>query len=155
MTVALTMELVLTSLATTIIIVMGWYVAHRLSSTRDLANKRREPQVNYLIEAYRRLESASNRGPSTNESFIEVEKAMADIQLFGTATQVKLVHDFCSEFVEKRTGLLDPLLNDLRKSLRKELNLESVPLNTVFLRYDQNSNQVTDVPQNKGSQRRS
>ena len=131
------MEAILTPLsllASSAIVVLGWSYVHRKSAERDLVNKRRELRVEYLINAYRRLESASNR-PATKETFAEVEKAMADIQLFGTRTQVELVREFCFKFVENRTGSLDQLLNDLRKDLRKEPTLESVPLDTVFLRY--------------------
>lgn len=33
----------------------GWFIAHRLAAALDRANKRREIQVSYLIEAFRRL----------------------------------------------------------------------------------------------------
>ncbi|MCE0499477.1 MAG: hypothetical protein LV481_16165 [Methylacidiphilales bacterium] len=127
------METILTLLASTTIVVMGWYVVHRLTTARDLANKRRELRVGYLIEAYRRLENISNRDP---EEVIasELERAVADIQLFGSLSQVALVREFCLGFVEKRIFSLDPLLNDLRNDLRRELNLESVSSNVVFLR---------------------
>ena len=38
-----------------LVAVLGWFIAHRLAAARDRANKRREVQVSYLIEAFRRL----------------------------------------------------------------------------------------------------
>jgi len=103
----------LSLLGSSIIIIWGWSFVHRKSAERDLANKRRELRVEYLIGAYRRLENVSNR-EGTIESFAEVEKALADIQLFGTATQVELARSFILLFVEKRSASLDQLLEHFR-----------------------------------------
>jgi hypothetical protein len=135
------MEELLTSLSllgSSIIIIWGWSFVHRKSAERDLANKRRELRVEYLIGAYRRLEHVSNR-EGTMESFAEVEKALADVQLFGTPTQVELARSFILLFVEKRSASLDQLLDELRQDLRRELNLEKVPLKTIYFRYTENS----------------
>ena len=80
-------------LVTTVIAVLGWYVAHRLSMNRDRATKRRELRVKYLIDAYRLLESVSNR-PVTPATAPQFESALADIQLFGTPAQVELAQEF-------------------------------------------------------------
>jgi len=131
------MEELLTPLSmvgSAIIIILGWSFVHRKSAERDLANKRRELRVEYLIGAYRRLENASNR-QGTKESFLEVEKAIADIQLFGTSAQVELARTFASDFVENRSASLDSLLSELRKDLRRELDLEETSSNTIFFRY--------------------
>jgi hypothetical protein len=39
---------------------LGWWAGHFLSSRRDLANERRKLRVTYLLEAYRKLESAAH-----------------------------------------------------------------------------------------------
>jgi hypothetical protein len=79
------------------------------------------------------LEFAGNR-PLTNDVAPEFEKAVADIQLFGTPKQVELAQAFALGFAENGTHSLDPLLNELRQELRKELNLESVEPKIKYLR---------------------
>ena len=69
------------------------------------------------------------------ESVLEVEKAIADIQLLGTSYQVELARTFASDFVENRSASLDSLLSELRKDLRRELDLEETSSNTIFFRY--------------------
>lgn len=129
----MTTELLVPLLVTATVAIVGWYAAHRLASSRDRLNKRRDLRVQYLIEAYRQLEFVSNRRitPDTAPDF---EKAIADIQLFGTPPQVALAHEFATNFARKGTHSLDPLLNHLRNSLREELNLETVPSGITFLR---------------------
>jgi len=70
-------------------VAIGWKVEERQEGARDRAAKRRELKVQYLIDAYRRLEYVSNR-PLTEENTPEFERAIADIQVFGSARQVGL-----------------------------------------------------------------
>lgn len=127
------MEYLLPSCIAAVVVVVGWYVVHYLSARRDQTNKRRDLRVQYLIEAYRRLEYAGNR-PMTEEIAPEFERAVADIQLFGTPKQVELAQEFAVGFAQKGTHPLDPLLNELRKELRKELELEPVKPTIKYLR---------------------
>ena len=129
----MTPDFVVPLLVTTVVAVVGWYAAHRLSAARDRANKRRELRVQYLIEAYRRLENVSNR-PISKATAPDFEKAIADIQLFGTPQQVALAKEFAVGFAQAGTHTLDPLLNDLRDSLRAELDLEPVSVGITYLR---------------------
>jgi hypothetical protein len=122
-------------LLTTIVAILGWFAAHRLAADRDRSNKRRELIVGYLIEAYRRMESCSNRrGRSFDAS--AVESAVADIQLFGSPEQVRLVQDFAEQFVATGSASLDDLLAALRQDLRSELSLERVPPSVKYLRIE-------------------
>jgi hypothetical protein len=127
------MEAFISAAIAGVIVVVGWYVVHQLTIKRDQANKRRDLRVQYLIKAYRRLEFAGNR-PLTEEVAPELERAVADIQLFGTPKQVELVQTFALGFAENKRHSLDPLLNDLRRELRNELNLESVQTGIKYLR---------------------
>jgi hypothetical protein len=127
------LQILIPLLITTFVAIVGWYVAHRFSVSRDVANKRRELRVQYLIEAYRRLEFAGNR-PLTKEVAVEFEKAVADIQLFGTPRQVELARALALGFAEEGTHPLDPLLNELRQNLREELKLEPVEKRITYLR---------------------
>lgn len=90
-------------------------------------------RINYLLSAYRRLEHASNR-QMTAAHMAALEEAISDIQLLGSPEQVKLADAFAHEFAANQEAKTDPLLNDLRASLRRELQLEPVPGNRVRLR---------------------
>lgn len=108
------------------------YLAHRLSARRDHLNARRNRRIEFLIDAYRKLEFVANR-PSLDDP-APIEKAIADIQLFGTPKQVESALAFAHEFAATRSASLDKLLEDLRGDLRKELQLEPVQGKLTFLR---------------------
>ena len=115
-----------------LIIVIGWFVGYFLSKRHDAINKRKEMRINYLINAWRSLESASNR---ENNDFLEnFETSIADIQLFGTKKQIELAQKFAVELSENKSANNLDLLIDLRNDLRKELQLEKVPDIFKFLR---------------------
>lgn len=124
--------------------ILGGFVAHLLTAQRDRANARRAKRVDYLIEAYRRLEACAQRRWSKRESvaaaefqamFSKLESALADIQLFGSASQVKLAQEFARQFAERREATFDDLLQDLRRDLRGELSLEEVPRGILHIRF--------------------
>jgi len=72
-----------------IVAVIGWIIAHYFTSKRDFANKKREIRINYLAEAYRKLErGAMPLSKKYNPG--DFESAIADIQLFGNPEQVKI-----------------------------------------------------------------
>jgi hypothetical protein len=126
------LDLVIPLLVTTVVAVLGWFAAHQLAAARDRTNKRRELRVSYLIEAFRALASASNR-PSGSCAH-DLESAITDIQLFGSGRQVELAHEFATQIAAKGTGELDKLLQELRRDLREELNLERASSNFTILR---------------------
>lgn len=68
-------------LVTSLITVVSWSAIHFLSKQRDVLNKKKEIRIRYLIDAFRRLESASNKKVAINK---DLESVMADIQLFGS-----------------------------------------------------------------------
>jgi hypothetical protein len=119
-------------LITMAIAVVGWFVGHVLTARRDRANKRREQRVGYLIEAYRRLESCAHRRGQLD--VLKFESALADIQLFGTARQVELVQTLITEFAAGGGAMMDDLLQDLRRDLRVELQLQPAPDRVLHLR---------------------
>lgn len=106
---------------TALVAVVGWFIVHELSISRDIKNKRIELKIKYLIEAYRRLEHISHRD---NPDLKDFESAIADIQLFGTKGQAELAREVALEFAKNRTVSLDPLLGDLREDLRTLLHRE-------------------------------
>lgn len=118
---------------TLIVAVLGGWFGHYLSIHRERAGERRKLRVSYLLEAYRRLEGASNRNDSKRYR-PDLESAIADIQLLGSPHQVSLATQFAIEMAKARTSSLDDLLFDLRQSLRTELELEPVSEKVIFLR---------------------
>jgi len=58
----------LTLLIPTVVAIVSWFAGSWLSVRRDRANKRRDLRVQYLIEAYRRLATATNR-EKTNAAY--------------------------------------------------------------------------------------
>jgi len=52
----------------------------------------------------------------------QVEAAVADIQLLGSAGQVKLAAEFAKRIAAEGTAGTEPLLQDLRSSLRRDVD---------------------------------
>lgn len=123
----------LTLLIPTLVAVASWFLGSWLSVRRDRADKRRDLRVQYLIEAYRRLEAAGHR-PLVPPYSSEMESAVADVQLFGTAKQVAAAQRFALEMAEYGEASLDDLLSSLRDDLRRELQLERVDGKPTYLR---------------------
>ncbi len=119
---------------TLVVAVFGGWIGHHFSARRDVANERRKLRISYLLEAYRRLEGASNRDdPKT--CWPQFESAIADIQLLGSAHQVLLARQFAIDMAKNHTAPLDDLIFDLRQSLRSELELEPISEKVLFMRY--------------------
>ena len=120
-------------LITSALIIFGWYIAHYLTIRRERINKRRNLRIEYLIEAYRKLESSANR-ENQAEYREDTESAIADIQLFGTRKQIELAQKFANKIAQNSCGQLDELLIELREDLRKELMLFEAPRKINYLR---------------------
>ncbi|WP_268846595.1 hypothetical protein [Flavobacterium aestivum] len=120
------LKLLIPLLITALVTIFGWYIVHLFSAKRDRKNKQRELRVNYLIEAWRKLEYASNRKGVDAKEY--VEKPIADIQLFGTKKQIELTIKIANELAEKNGTNLIELLTELRQDLRKELNLQQIEM---------------------------
>ncbi len=120
-------------LVTTLVAIVGWFVAHRLAAARDRANKRREFRISFLIDAYRRLEFSSRR-QHDSETVKALESALADIQLMGSPEQVALISPYLKELNMDPTSAPGPLLELLRKELRRELKLQELSDGGVIVR---------------------
>jgi Tfp pilus assembly protein PilN len=117
----------------TLVAVVSWFVGSWLAVRRDRANKRRDLRVQYLIEAYRRLEAAGHRSLVPPYSS-DMESAIADIQLFGSSVQVAAAQKFAFEMAQQRQASTDELLDSLRTELREELELEHIDGKLAFFR---------------------
>ena len=136
-------DLLIPLLISTFLAIVGWFIVHLLNSKRDRINKKRDLKVQYLLEAYRKLETASNR--KDNSRLRDLESAVADIQLFGNARQIQLAQNFARDFCTTKSAELSDLLGELRQDIRKELSLELVPKEVIDLRIEiiDNSNGAT------------
>jgi hypothetical protein len=120
---------------TVLVALVGWFFVHRLTAWRDRKSLHRKLQTDFLIRAYQELANSSQRKPVDNSPYFrKMESAFADIQLFGSKTQIALVETFLTEFAEKKRASFDPLLNALRSDLRKELGYEQVSGNVRWFR---------------------
>ena len=115
-----------------IVSALGWWIVHTLSARRDVANERRKLLVSYLLEVYRNLEKAVRR--SDSKAYAQLESAIADIQLLGSPSQVKMASEIATSLVANSEASINELLFDLRDSLRSELHLESVKDKIIFFR---------------------
>jgi hypothetical protein len=114
--------------------IFGWGVAYRLSVVKDQKAKQRDMRIQFLLEAYRRLEFAAERPEARKDEQDKFESALADIQLLGTKSQIEELMRFAAEW-NSRGGAasINPLLELLRAHLREELRLEeSVPKIKIF-----------------------
>ena len=126
---------------TALIAVGGWLV----SQYQARRATRRNMRIDYLLQAYRRLERASNR-PLTPDFAPELEAAVGDVMLLGSPEQAALAADFARKFAAERVADTQPLLLNLRDSLRDELLLGSLPPSAyVSLRVGPGGDIVSDT----------
>jgi len=119
-----------------LVAIVGFGISHALTSRRDLNAEKRKVRVNFMIEAYRKLESGSCRGANAAKYSEAFHSALADIQLLGSPLQVEVARKIATA-LGTRTGepvSINELLNALRQELRVELSLPEVSGQLVILR---------------------
>ncbi|MGP8247709.1 MAG: hypothetical protein ACLQVN_24755 [Bryobacteraceae bacterium] len=125
----------LVPLVAVVVAMVGWFAGSWLNAGRDRVNKLREIRLQYEIATYRMLALAAQRKPEPGSRYFrDMEAAVADIQLFGTESQVRGVDAFLREFRAKGKGSFNDLLRDLRSNLRKELELAPVASDVQWFR---------------------
>jgi len=130
-------QLLIPLLITTVVAILGWVIGHRMNVARDRIAKRRDLRLEYLIEAYRALENFAGRQPPFSSNHVEaLEKAVADIQLFGSQSQVDLLNKAFEEKRETGGAGLNEIINELRAELRMELDLPELNSPVTWLRFD-------------------
>lgn len=118
-----------------VVVALGWLVNGWLAGRRDARNKRRELVLTHLVESYRFLTQEFGRRAITPDSIRRFENLMADIQLFGTRKQVELAARISRETCEDGVSPIDPLVEEMRDYLRRELSLDAVEGTTIWLRF--------------------
>ena len=127
----------ITLLISSLIVITGWFIAHRFASRRDHENKKRELRLEYLINAYRSLGMAAARSPNS-EYFKSLESGFHDVQLFGNQEQLRFLEEIFESHAKSGGADLEPLLNSLRKELRELLGLSEAEMSLRFFRTDSN-----------------
>ena len=115
--------------------VIGWLVGHWFTSKRDLKSKKRELRLKYLIEAFNTLACEISHRDEGKERSRKLEDVLSAIQLFGNKNQIELAKQLADDVAAGGSFPLDPLINDLRDSLREELALEAIEGNVRWLRF--------------------
>lgn len=132
-------QLLIPLLITSTLTIIGWYILYKLNQQRDRENKKKDQRINFLIDAWKKLEFASNRDISHEEFIENIEKPIAAIQLFGNENQIKIAQKFIDEVSEKGNAELNYLLEELRNDLREELHLEKTASNIKYIRFRKNT----------------
>jgi hypothetical protein len=113
-----------------LLVVIGRIFGQVLSGKREHDNRRRDLRVPFLVEAWRCIERAANRGGP--DEMRGLEQAIADVQLFGTPSQAEQAASVARSMnaIEMKTSatqmkaaVLDDLLESLRVDLRDEMRL--------------------------------
>ena len=86
-------------------------------------------KLNPPIDVYRNIEVCCGRGESyslTAQEKAGIERAVSDIQLFGSTSQINLAKGFIESMNKNSFGDPRNVLATLRNDLRKELDLPKV-----------------------------
>jgi hypothetical protein len=116
-----------------IVVIAGWFLVHWLTGLRELRERKRDARLKALEAAFMRLATASNR-PLTDNLRDDLETFVSEIQLYGTPQQIKLTGDMVHGFMKGGRVPFDPLLEDLRNTIRAELKLEPISGTVWWLR---------------------
>jgi hypothetical protein len=108
-------------------VIGGWYRVNELSARRDLENERRKLRVGYLVEMYEKLDKIGREG-HLKADFDSLDEAIAKIQLIGSKGQIDLLTKFAKALANSNadTNSLEKLVQSMRDTLRKELDMEKV-----------------------------
>jgi hypothetical protein len=111
---------------------VGGAFVHFLAGRRDKEAKRRELVTKHLIDIWNDLDIAGN--PKSFADSTRMERAISNIQLFGTEQMIKMARANALEFSAKgKTDNLE-ILSSLRDELRTELGLSPTSQKYLALR---------------------
>ena len=121
-----------------LVALIGYAVVHLFSSWRDRENKKRELRAKFLIDSYQRLTRVVRDNPW---KFDEFQQVLADIQLMGTKKQAQEAEKIALKVPEAMRAQgeaaqldLGPLLHEFRNDLRKELSMEKIDIEFIWLK---------------------
>ena len=107
---------------------------HFMTKRREREQRKREFVLKFLVDAWQNLEAGSRNEIDIHQKSKALEKAIADIQLFGSPAQIQMANTLAKEMVSKGSSGTTDLLADLQKDLRRELGLHPSPVRLFFFR---------------------
>lgn len=116
----------ITAILASLTALVAVFLAGWISRRESLDQRRSEKRIDTLIEAFRKLDQASNRRIGNDEIGRMVESAISDVILLGNEDEVRAAIQFANEFARDGSADLTKLLRVLRASLRRELDLEQI-----------------------------
>jgi hypothetical protein len=120
-----------------LIAVAGWFLAHWLNARREVDAKRREMRLKGLQAAFIELAMFARRTELTEQQKRGFEQFVAEIQLYGTPKQIDLMIELVKGMIAKKPFVVfDPLLVNLRDTLREELRMEKVAVEIWWYRFN-------------------
>ncbi len=102
------------------------YVMQRIQTQRQRENRQETERLKSLVAAYRSL--AGSFSPATGEHRSQIEESLGDIVLFGSVRQVELAARYALALTRSEPVDYQPLVNELRSDLRRQLGLEAIPI---------------------------
>lgn len=127
-----------------IVAIAGWFFVHKLNSAQELKTRKREARLKSLETAYMRIATDMNR-PLDDKITNNLEVFVAEIQLYGTPKQIKLMQVMVEEFKKPNNTIsYDNLLEDLRDTIRSELNMEKTEGPIWWLRFNRDEKPTTN-----------
>jgi hypothetical protein len=125
----------LVGLFSAIVAIITAFFAHKWAVDRGIQEAQRKQKLEYLLSASTDLMLASHN-PDLKEAANLLQRASIKIQFLGTLEQIDLIQ---TEIKSLNTGKsdLDPILQSLRKEVRKELRLDPTASAIMWTRYMQ------------------
>lgn len=122
-----TLTYITTALGIIIPSIAASYFTYLRVNKNNLKQEKQKLILNYLTESFRKLALAVQRPPKDGSPYFrDLESVVADIQLFGTKSQVDTILEFLDEWKKHNQGNLNNMLDKLRNELRKELGLTAI-----------------------------
>jgi hypothetical protein len=107
-------------------------VTHVLTRRREQSKLRVDKSMDPRIDAWRRIEALNGR----DQPLEAIEKAVADVLLFGTEREIQLVTALAKQLGTKGVTDLTPILVELRHNIRADLGLPQSSVKHFFFRAD-------------------
>jgi len=111
---------------TIVVALVGWVIAHKFTSSRDLKNKKRETKLNLLIKSYESIALWLSE-PKGDETLKDLVNALILVQCYGSLKQVEMARKSMKS-IANRDGCVKELGNLiclLRDDFREEIELTS------------------------------
>lgn len=123
-------------LISSFITIFGWTITTNLNIEKDRKIKLLDIKNQYISTAFKEISFyntlMNNNIDVSKDDFRNFERALKDIQLYGSLQEIKLTISII-ENIKTKNYSLDPLLNLLRDNLRQNYDLEKVEGNTYWI----------------------